>query len=224
MDMFMSSNIGSITKALLAAQKQMGNAVKDAKNPFYRSSYADLNAVREACTPLLNANDIVVTQPLIQKDGKSYLRTLLLHTSGEYLGSDVEIVCAKQNDPQAQGSAISYARRYGLQSLMSLGAADDDGEGAMGRTKKYTAIKTNTPNVEVTYTASTPTGGPTTLHNNTVQIGGSMLGTVTSSMKTDETTTSTVSTFRKPKSTAKQATQVQQNEHGANSTKVEGWE
>lgn len=210
MDMFMSSNIGAITKALLASQKQMGNAVKDAKNPYFKSSYADLNAVREACTPALNANDIVVTQPLIQKDGKSYLRTLLLHTSGEYLGSDVEVVCSKQNDPQAQGSAISYARRYGLQSLVSLGAADDDGEGAMGRTKKYTVTKTNTPNVEIVYGTTTP--------NATVQIGGSLLGQVTTEMPIHQQTAS-VSTFRKPKSTT-----TKQTESGVNSTKVEGWE
>ena len=215
MDMFMSSNIGSITKALLAAQKQMGNAVKDAKNPFYRSSYADLNAVREACTPLLNANDIVVTQPLIQKDGKSYLRTLLLHTSGEYLGSDVEIVCAKQNDPQAQGSAISYARRYGLQSLMSLGAADDDGEGAMGRTKpKYTTNNT-TPTIIVDN--SSPLVSPATSGYMTTE--AKMDLTVTST----PSGTSTVSTFRKPKSTHQVTTETSPVTKQA-ATKVEGWE
>ena len=214
MDMFMSSNIGSITKALLAAQKQMGNAVKDAKNPFYRSSYADLNAVREACTPLLNENDIVVTQPLIQKDGKSYLRTLLLHTSGEYLGSDVEIVCAKQNDPQAQGSAISYARRYGLQSLMSLGAADDDGEGAMGRTKpKYTKSYTTTENKP-----------GLSVGESTIGLVETVQATVTSTMKTGENSTATVSTFRKPKSTNQVTAEQTPLMNKQQSTKVEGWE
>ncbi len=135
-DMVMSPSILKITPALLKAQGKMANAVKDAKNPFFKSSYADLNAVREACTPALHENDILVLQPMVQKDGKSFVRTLLLHSSGEYLGSDTEVVCAKQNDPQAQGSAITYARRYGLQSLVSLGSADDDGEGAMARSSK----------------------------------------------------------------------------------------
>lgn len=132
-DMVMSPSILKIAPALLKAQGKMTGAVKDAKNPFFKSSYADLNAVREACTPALHENEILVLQPMIQKDGKSFVRTLLLHSSGEYFGSDTEVVCAKQNDPQAQGSAITYARRYGLQSLVSLGSADDDGEGAMNR-------------------------------------------------------------------------------------------
>lgn len=135
-DMVMSPSILKIAPALLKAQGEMTGAVKDAKNPFFKSSYADLNAVREACTPALHENEILVLQPMIQKDGKSFVRTLLLHSSGEYFGSDTEVVCAKQNDPQAQGSAITYARRYGLQSLVSLGSADDDGESAMERNSK----------------------------------------------------------------------------------------
>lgn len=128
-----STSIVKLAPALLAAQRTMSNAVKDAKNPFFKSKYADLNAIREACTPVLNANGISVLQPLIQKDGKTFVRTLLLHESGEFIAGDTEVVLAKQNDPQAQGSGISYARRYGLQSLVSLGAEDDDGEKAMAR-------------------------------------------------------------------------------------------
>jgi hypothetical protein len=139
--MVMSSSIANISPALLKAQSKMGNASKDAKNPFFKSKYADLNSIREACTPTLNAEGITVLQPMVQKDGKSFVRTLLLHSTGEYIGSDTEVVAAKQNDPQAYGSAVSYARRYGLQALISLGAEDDDAEGSMNRTTKpaYTA-------------------------------------------------------------------------------------
>lgn len=133
-DMVQSTTIVKVAGALLRAQRNMGGAVKDAKNPFFKSSYANLNSVREASHPSLNAEGIVVLQPTISRDGKSYVRTLLLHESGEYIGSDTEIVCSKQNDAQAQGSAISYSRRYGLQSLLSLGTADDDGEATMNRT------------------------------------------------------------------------------------------
>ena len=129
----MSDTITKIAPAFLAAQEKMSNAVKDSKNPFFKSSYADLNSVREACTSALHSQGISILQPTVQKDGKSYVRTLLLHSSGEYLGSDVEIISSKP-DAQAQGSAISYARRYGLQALVSLGASDDDGEGTMDRT------------------------------------------------------------------------------------------
>ena len=134
-----SESIVKIASALVKAQAAMGNAVKDAKNPFFKSSYADLNAVREACLPALNANGVSVLQPTVHADGKAYVETVLLHESGEFISSLTEILCAKQNDPQAHGSGISYARRYGLQSLVNLGSADDDGEGAMGRQKQFNA-------------------------------------------------------------------------------------
>lgn len=128
-----SSAIQKIVPALLKSQLSMGDASKDAKNPYYKSSYADLNAVREAVMPALATNNIGVFQPTITLNGAMFVRTLLLHESGEYISSDTAIVVAKQNDPQALGSAISYARRYGLQSLMNCGAVDDDGEKAMVR-------------------------------------------------------------------------------------------
>jgi hypothetical protein len=134
-----SESIVKIASALVKAQAAMGNAVKDAKNPFFKSNYADLNAVREACLPALNANGVSVLQPTVHTDGKAYVETVLLHESGEFISSLTEILCAKQNDPQAHGSGISYARRYGLQSLVNLGSADDDGEGAMGRQKQFNA-------------------------------------------------------------------------------------
>lgn len=124
--MITSQSIKAISPALLKAQSSMGNAVKDAKNPFFKSKYADLNAVREACMPELNKQEITLLQPIAQQDGKSFVTTILLHSSGEFIGSSTEIVCTKQNDPQSQGSAISYARRYGLQSLLSIGTEDDD--------------------------------------------------------------------------------------------------
>ena len=128
-----SESITKIAAALVKAQGTMGNALKDSKNPFFKSSYADLNAVREACLPALNANGVSVLQPTVSVDGKSFVETVLLHESGEFISSLTEVLCAKQNDPQAHGSGISYARRYGLQSLVNLGSADDDGESAMGR-------------------------------------------------------------------------------------------
>lgn len=128
-----SDTITKIASALVKAQGAMGNAVKDSKNPFFKSNYADLNAVREACIPALNSNGISVLQPTVQIEGKPFVETVLLHESGEFISSLTEVICAKQNDPQAHGSGVSYARRYGLQSLVNLGSADDDGEGAMGR-------------------------------------------------------------------------------------------
>lgn len=181
-DMVMSNTITKISAALLKAQAKMGAAVKDSKNPFFRSSYADLNSIREASHPSLNDAGITVLQPIVQKDGKSFVRTLLLHESGEYLGSDTEVVTAKQNDPQAYGSAISYARRYGLQAFISLGAEDDDGEKAMSRTKTSPLVK-----------ATTGTGGTPVTDTFTTTTG-------TTDLKTDtKVEAKKTSSFRKPK-------------------------
>ena len=133
-----------IAKALLNAQMEMGNATKDSSNPFFKSKYADLNSIREACMPLLNKNGIVVLQPTVSIDSKNYVKTLLLHESGETIECLTEIIYSKQNDAQSQGSGITYARRYGLQSLVNVGAEDDDGHKASNNnvaTKPYIAIK-----------------------------------------------------------------------------------
>lgn len=153
--MYLSSTIGNIAPALLAAQKTMGDAVKGASNPFFKSRFADLNAVREAVIPAMNAQGITVLQPTVWVEGKSFVRTMLLHTSGEFIASDTEIIAAKLNDPQAHGSGVSYARRYGLQSIANVGAVDDDGEAAMQRkpatsNSSSSSVKESTPTLSPT--------------------------------------------------------------------------
>jgi hypothetical protein len=120
-----------IATALLKAQSEMSNPKKGATNPFFKSKYADLNAIREAVIPTLNENGISVLQPIVHVDGKNFVKTILLHESGELLESLTEIIYNKQNDAQAQGSGISYARRYALQSFVCVGADDDDGQKAV---------------------------------------------------------------------------------------------
>jgi|SRR5271165_1661854 len=138
-----SETIAKLATALLAAQKDMGTASKDAKNPYFKSSYANLNSVNEAAIPVLNKHGISVSQPPVTIDGKPFIETILMHESGEFIGSYTEVVCAKQNDPQSYGSALSYARRYGLSATVALSTEDDDGEAAMGRTTNPT--KTTAP-------------------------------------------------------------------------------
>ena len=121
----------NIATALLKAQCEMSNPKKGATNPFFKSKYADLNSIREAVIPTLNANGITVLQPIVHADGKNFVKTILLHETGEMLESLTEIVYNKINDAQAQGSGISYARRYSLQSFVCVGADDDDGQKAV---------------------------------------------------------------------------------------------
>jgi hypothetical protein len=120
-----------IATALLKAQSEMSNPKKQAENPFFKKKYADLNSIREAVIPTLNANGITVLQPIVHVDGKNFVKTILLHETGEMLESLTEIVYNKINDAQAQGSGISYARRYSLQSFVCVGADDDDGNKAV---------------------------------------------------------------------------------------------
>jgi len=133
--MIKSETISKLAPALVKAQAEMGNASKGASNPFFKSRYADLNAIREACLPVLSKHGLSILQPTVVIDGRKFVETLVLHDSGEFIGGHTEILAVKELDAQAQGSGVSYARRYGLQSLLCIGAEDDDGEGAIGRGK-----------------------------------------------------------------------------------------
>lgn len=134
-----SETIGKIATALNAAQKNITSAKKDSTNPYFKSKFADLSAVIEACKDALNNEGITILQPhrtevlAGSNELVTYVDTVLLHVSGEYLTSSTRVEVGKKNDPQALGIGISYARRYGLQSFISLPAEDDDGEGAMNR-------------------------------------------------------------------------------------------
>lgn len=144
-----SEQIDKIVPALLKAKANMGAAVKDSKNPFFKSNYADLNSINDACGPALEAQGIIVLQPTaVLANGATVVETLLLHSSGQFLSSELEVVTAKERDPQAYGSGISYTRRYALQSLLNLAAVDDDGEAAKKRASAPTPVK-STPQVTV---------------------------------------------------------------------------
>ena len=126
-----SESITKVAAALVKAQSEMSNAKKGATNPFFKSKYADLNSIREAALPVLNAHGITIIQPTCVLDGVNYVETILLHESGEYISSLTQIVVDKMNDAQKHGSGLSYARRYALQSIVCLGAEDDDANAAV---------------------------------------------------------------------------------------------
>jgi hypothetical protein len=135
----------TIYEAIVRAQAEMSNALKDSSNPYYKSKYSDFTSVRGASIPALNKYGIAVLQPIIQKDGKSYVKTILLHESGSKLEQecDIEILFGKPNDPQAQGSGITYARRYALQSLLAIASEDDDGNAAIKKENDEVKTKVN---------------------------------------------------------------------------------
>ena len=119
--------------ALIKAQSEMGSAVKDSKNPHFRSRYASLAAVIDAVIPVLNANGVGVLQLPSIEGSEVRLTTILMHSSGQRLSSTVGAPLGKKQDAQAVGSAITYLRRYSLQSIMGLPVEDDDGNAASRR-------------------------------------------------------------------------------------------
>lgn len=155
-----SQQITKISVALLKAQQTMGTAHKGSINPFFKSAYADLNAIREVAIPALNEQGIVVLQPTTTNGAHNFVETILLHESGEWITGVTEIKNTS-GKPQDEGSGISYARRYGLQSILNIGAVDDDGEAAQGRTNEKTTqvVKTEVKEKPSTVQMPRPTSG-----------------------------------------------------------------
>jgi hypothetical protein len=122
--------MGLLAKALATAQGEIKTAKKDAANPFYKSKYATLAGIWDVCREPLSKNGLAVTQPTeITDGGVVVLITRLLHSGGGEISSRYPVVPVK-NDPQGYGSAMTYARRYCLASIVGVAADDDDGEGA----------------------------------------------------------------------------------------------
>lgn len=119
-------------KAYVKARKAMGAVIKNTINPHLKSKYADLGSVLDACQGALHDNGFAVLQPCGKDDHGAYVETVLAHESGESFASRVYLVIGKQ-DMQGVGSAITYARRYGLLGMAGLAPEDDDGEATKAR-------------------------------------------------------------------------------------------
>lgn len=131
-----SPTLNELFAALAKAQGQISNAKKDKKNPFFKSSYADLSSVWEACREPLSTNGLSVIQTVEGTKESMFLNTWLGHSSGQWIKSKLPMLLQKF-DPQSQGSAITYARRYALSAMIGICAdEDDDGEKAMAGARK----------------------------------------------------------------------------------------
>jgi len=121
----------TLAAALAAAQAQMGRAAKSANNPHFKSKYADLSSVMDACMPALTANGLAVTQPVRREDGEMVLYTILHHADSDQEMCDGGMpLIVNKRDMQGLGSALTYARRYGLMAMAGIAADDDDGNAA----------------------------------------------------------------------------------------------
>jgi len=134
-----SEAINELATALAKAQASMGPAIKGAKNPHFRSSYADLSSVVEAIREPFTSNGLAWVQaPSLDADtGLVTVTTRIVHSSGQWVEASVSAMPGRGGkadlSPQAVGSAVTYLRRYGLQAMAGVPSADDDGEAAMGR-------------------------------------------------------------------------------------------
>lgn len=127
-----SESIAELAKALCKAQGEFENAHFDTENTFYKSRYATLAACFNACRKILSKHGLSVIQSQDYREGKRFLITTLLHTSGEFIDS-TNFIDPVKPDPQGVTSAITYGRRTDLCSIIGLATEDDDGNAASAR-------------------------------------------------------------------------------------------
>ena len=151
-----SEAINEVAEALSLAQADIKGAVKDSSNPFFKSKYADLATVWDACRPQLTTHGLSVAQlptttSALDSETGAYLdrlglTTVLLHRSGQWLSSTM-YVQPKDAGAQAAGSALTYMRRYMLSALAGVPQIDDDGEAAEKRPPSTLSqpVRTATP-------------------------------------------------------------------------------
>ena len=129
-----SEQIGELAKALAAAQSRLAPAVRNSANPALGSTYADLASCIAACREVLPGHGLSWAQVIAPSEpGSICVETLLMHESGQWIKSRCTLPCSAAkgvNEAQAAGSAITYARRYGLAAIVGLAAEDDDGNAA----------------------------------------------------------------------------------------------
>ena len=117
--------------ALVKAQAEMGNAPKDGKNPHFKSNYATLQSVIDTVRPVLAKHGLTFTQNFCDSDlGTVAIETIIIHESGQQMGTGIFRVPTTKQDAQGYGSALTYCKRYSLQTAFGIASEDDDGNAA----------------------------------------------------------------------------------------------
>lgn len=132
--MKMTETISELANALAKAQGAIDDASKTSANPFFKSKYADLAAVRAVIREPLAVNDLAIIQAPRVVEGGAEVETFIMHKSGEFM-SETLFMPAGKSDAHGYASAITYARRIGLMSLLCLASYDDDGNTAVESVK-----------------------------------------------------------------------------------------
>lgn len=127
MEQMQSEQVNELFAALSKAQGEIKAAQKDSANPFFKSRYADLSSVMDACRDALSKNGLAVTQTPCIVNAGNVLITTLGHSSGQWMKSICPLLTAK-NDAQSFGAAVTYMRRFALAAMVGVCPEDDDGE------------------------------------------------------------------------------------------------
>lgn len=128
--MLTSESIAKLMPALIKAQGDFAPAVKAKVNPHFKSKYVPLDAVLDAIAEPLRENGIAIVQQTDVDGPNTVLITRLVHSSGEWIAGRYPVHPVK-SDPQGEGSALTYARRYALMALAGIAPEDDDGNAAV---------------------------------------------------------------------------------------------
>lgn len=121
-----SDELKNLAKALAKFQVDIKDPARDKDNPYFKSKYVALDGLLDAVRPVLAANGLSFIQSPVSNGQDMGVATLLMHDSGEWIESDPFMLHAVKNDPQAGGSAITYARRYSLSAVLGVAWDDDD--------------------------------------------------------------------------------------------------
>lgn len=130
-----SDQIDKLAAALAKAQSEIESAIKNAENPTFRSKYADLAAIWLVARGPLFRNELSVVQTNSHTEKEICLDTTLLHVSGQWISGSLPLIL-EHNDMHGLGSAITYARRYGLAEMLGIVQEDDDGNSAVRQTRR----------------------------------------------------------------------------------------
>ena len=126
-----------IYKKIFKVQSELKPVIKDAENPYFKSNYATLNAVLEVLLPLLQKNNLTVLQPPISSPEGLGVKTIIADADGpDVLEFPFYLPVGKQT-AQEGGSCITYARRYALNAIFGMTAADDDGNASTDGSNVY---------------------------------------------------------------------------------------
>ena len=171
-----SDELKNIAKALAKFQADIKDPARDKDNPYFKSKYVALDGLLDAVRPVLATNGLSFIQSPVSNGQDMGVTTLLMHDSGEWIESDPFVLHAVKNDPQAGGSAITYARRYSLSAVLGVAWDDDDDaniatKGPRGRSNaretasKGNHIQNNAKAEKTPPQQAQPKKTPTTVHD-----------------------------------------------------------